>query len=143
MAHNFGKYAILGAITHYFEDEPTWYWKIQPPNSGVELKMAQFLQEYRLTRPDGSRELLTDIAIAHQEIALLFAGSNIPVDISKPVEDGGEALLKPGASIEDIKIVLSEMPQIMVFEIWMAIAEGNFGWGPTLRKPAGENDPSQ
>ena len=138
---NFGKYAILGPITYHFEFEPEWYWKIQPPNSGIELKMAQFLQENRhLVRPDGTRQLLTDIAICHQEIALLFAGTNIPVDPEKPVDKGGEPVLKVGATIEEIKAVLLEMPQVMIYEMWVAVAEGNFGWGPTLRK---DNAPSQ
>lgn len=128
----FGKYAILDAVTHTFEKEPEWFWKIKPPTSGDELKMSKFLVNNRSeVGSDGVRREYppTNTEIAYREIALTFAGTNIPAsDVA--VEDGGEPILKEGARIEAIEAVLAQMPHEMVLEIWDAVGDAVPRWGP-------------
>lgn len=128
---NFGKYMVVDGLTHNFEKEPDWYWKIKPPTSGDELAMSKFLAYSRsILKADGTREEYpaTWPEICHREIALLFAGTNIPRG-EKSVLEGGEALLKERASIEEIEAALHKMPHSMVLEIWQAIGDAVPGWG--------------
>ena len=93
----FGKYAILDEITHKFEQEPNWWWKIKPPTSGDELNMSKFFVQERVVKGvDGTVKEYppTSLEIAYREIALTFGGTNIPADIEKPVEEGGKPVLK-------------------------------------------------
>lgn len=138
MEISFGKYAIIDPVVHHFEREPKWYWKIKPVDSGAELDMAKFMVHRRTIRlTDGSTAELvpTNVEVQHREIALTFHSTNIPVDPEKPVEDGGDPVLKSGASVEEVEAMLRKMPQAMVDEIWDAIAEACPGWGnPAARK---------
>lgn len=133
----FGKYAICDTITHTLEKEPLWFWKIDPPTSGDELAMSRFLIQNRIEMgPDGVRRELppTNTEICHREIALTFAGTNIPADMDAPVEDGGEPLVKDKATIEMIEASLRQMPHLLVLEIWDALGEAVIGWGPARPK---------
>jgi hypothetical protein len=133
----FGKYAIFDEVKHQFSQEESWWWKIKPPTSGDELAMGKFMVNHRIeTGPDGVRREFppTNTEICHREIALTFAGTNIPVDSEKPVEDGGEAILKVGSSPEAIENILRQMPHTLVIEIWDAIAQSVPGWGPMRPK---------
>jgi hypothetical protein len=139
----FGKYAIFDEVKHDFKEEPEWYWKIKPPTSGDELAMSKFMVNHRIeTGPDGVRREYppTHTEICHREIALTFAGTNIPLD-EKPVEEGGDPILKPSDAIETIEAMLRKMPHPMVMEIWDAIAEAVPGWGP-MRPKVKSSSPS-
>jgi len=132
---NFGKYAVLQPVKYHFKKEPELWWQIKPPTSGDELEMARFLNGGKLTLGvDGTTRDAppTWLEVAHREIALTFDGTNIPMG-DQPVEDGGEPILKPGQSTDEIEAVLRLMPHEMVMEIWQAIGEAVPGWGA---KPA-------
>jgi hypothetical protein len=133
---NFGKYAIIDEITHHFKEEPEWFWKIKPPTSGDELEMSRFFVQGRVQQGvDGVRRDYppTNLEVCHREIALTFAGTNIPKG-DKAVEEGGDPILKDGAKTHEIEAVLRQMPQAMVLEVWGAIAEAIPGWGPAVPK---------
>ena len=141
---NFGKYAIFDEAKHVLEKEPQWWWKIKPPTSGDELAMGKFMVNHRIeTGPDGVRREYppTNTEISHREIALTFFGTNIPADPDKPVEEGGDPILKVGDNTETIEAMLRKMPHEMVIEIWDAIAEAVPGWGP-MRPKAKSSSPS-
>ena len=133
MTLNFGNYAILDPVVHHFEQEPDWWWKIKPADSGAELEMSKFLMHNRVfIRPDGTRVDLvpTNLEIAIQEIALTFGGTNIPKDPKAKVEDGGDPIIPVGTTTEQIKAILVRMPHAMLMEIWDAVGEANPEWGP-------------
>lgn len=130
---SFGQYAIVDEVTHHFEKEPNWYWKIAPVTSGMELEMSKFLAHRRLVMDrNGERADLppTSMEIAFREIAMTFAGTNIPEDPEKPVEDGGLPVLLDGASIQEVEVVLAKMPPVMMREIWAAVGKSYPFWGP-------------
>jgi hypothetical protein len=142
---NFGKYAIVDEIKHAFEEMPEWWWKIRPPTSGDELAISRFLVQARVEMgTDGVRREYppTNTEIAHREIALTFAGTNIPASETS-VEEGGEPVLKVGASLEDIEAILRQMPHTMVMEIWSALGEAVVGWGPLRNPKAKKNKPEE
>src|SRR5664279_1705515 len=128
----FGKYAVIDTITHVFEKEAGWWWKITPPTSGDELAMSKFMVNGRIEvgRDGTTREQPpTNTEIAHREIALLFGGTNISNE-EKSVEDGGTPIIKVGEPIEVIEAKLRQMPQAMIVEIWQAIGDAiPVGWG--------------
>jgi hypothetical protein len=136
---DFGEYAIIDEVKHQFAKMPDWYWSIKPPTSGDELAMSKFLVQNRTEiGPDGIRRELppTYTEIAYREIALCFGGTNIPAGgkKGKPVEEGGDPLLKENARVEQIEATLRKMPHEMVMEIWGAIADAVPGWGPQRPK---------
>ncbi len=129
----FGKYAIVDTATFHFKLMEKWWWKIKPATAGDELNLRKFFSEGRIVwAPDGShREYFPNLyEQAMREIALTFAGTNIPVNDEEPVEDGGAPLIKPGSSIEEIESVLRDMPTDLVMEIWDHIGQAVPGWGP-------------
>lgn len=133
---NFGKYAVIDAVTHNFKEEPEWFWKITPPTSGDELAMSRFfVQGHVVQGVDGVRRDYppTNLEVCHREIALTFGGTNIPKGDQK-VEEGGDPILAADASVEAIEVMLRKMPQAMVLEIWEAIADAIPGWGPASPK---------
>ena len=137
MAKSFGSYAIVEPVTHHFDKEDKWWWKITPPTSGDELNISKFLISARTELGiDGVRRDYppTNIEVAHREIALCFGGTNIPMDDEKPVEDGGDPIVKVGMHVEVIEAVLRSMPHEMVLEIWGALADAAPGWGPIRPK---------
>jgi hypothetical protein len=137
MAKSFGKYAVVDPVVHHFALEENWWWKIKPPTSGDELNLSKFTMQNRsIVGPDGVRREYppTNTEIMHREIALVFAGTNLPADTDKPVEEGGEPILDPKAKVEEVERVLADMPHEMVLEIWDAIGEACPGWGPALPK---------
>ena len=139
---NFGKYAILQPVTYYFRREPSLWWKFKPPTSGDELSMARYLNRGKLTlSADGpSREVPPSwIEVAHREIALIFAGTNITKS-EKSLEEGGEAILTVGMEPEEIEAILRLMPHEMVMEIWAAIGEHVPGWGGPPLEPLAEDE---
>jgi hypothetical protein len=86
----FGKYAIADDVTHDFEKEPQWHWKVRAVTTGMELAMSKFLNHRRLiSTPEGRAELPpTSMEIAFREVALTFGGTNIPL-LEKPIPIGG------------------------------------------------------
>ena len=100
--------------------------------SGDELAMQKFMAHNRHEiGADGvTREYPpTTMEVCHRELSLTFGGTNIPSDIGKPVAEGGEPVLKVGASLQEIENVLREMPPEMVIELWEALGEAVPGWG--------------
>lgn len=130
----FGSYAILKNVRHVFENEKGLWWDIRPPSAGDELSLTIFMSKGKATyRADGGLE--TEDApswldILFYQIALLFAGTNIPLDPEKSVSDGGKPFIAPKASVSEIQDSLKKMPMDMVSEIANAIAEAIPGWGP-------------
>jgi hypothetical protein len=125
---NFGNYAILDTVTHYFEKEPDWFWKIKPVHSGLELERSKFLLHNRVIETaDGVRRELppTWLEIAYREIALTFGGTNIPVS-----DEDDTPVLAEDASIQEIEKFLAEAPQGLVMEIWKALGAAYPKWGP-------------
>ena len=84
----------------------------------------------------------TTMEVCHRELSLTFGGTNIPSDVEKPVAEGGEPILKSGASLQEIENVLREMPPEMVMEMWEALGEAVPGWG-ILPKVKPSKDASQ
>ena len=128
----FGKYAVIDTVKHAFEKEPNWWWKIKAPTSGDDFEMNKFLFQGRsIVDIDGVRREFpaTSVEVAYREIALTFAGTNIPAEEDKPFEDGGAPILKEGASVEEIEAILRKMPQEMIEELWFAIGDAVPGWG--------------
>jgi hypothetical protein len=128
----FGKYAILSEVTHKFEKEPDWYWKIKPATSMDELQVAKLLSTEKFTiSADAERVNLrpTTLEIAVREIAVLFGGTNIPTSETDPAP-----ILKVGDSLDRIESVLLRMPREMVQEIWAALGECTPNWGPRKTK---------
>lgn len=129
---SFGKYAIAKPVTHNFEQEPDWWWKIKPVTTGMELEMSKFLNHKRLiSTAEGRVELPpTSMEIAMREIAFTFGGTNIPLDENNPVGDGGEPFIKEDASVEEIESALAQLPRDMFYEIWGAVGDAYPYWGP-------------
>ncbi len=141
---NFGKYAVLQPVEHRFEQEPDWVWRIKPISSGDELAMQQYLWQNRSIVTNGVREERPPVTmeIAHREIAMCFAGTNIPKTTNKddqivPVTDSNGTpipILSDGARIDEVETVLRRMPPAMVNEIWKKVGEVNPTWGPSTPK---------
>lgn len=137
MKNAFGKYAVIDAVTHNFEQEPDLWWKINPPTSGDELAISKYLVSGRVvTDADGERREYppTSTEIMHREVALLFGGTNIPLDPDKPVAEGGAPYIDAKMAVEIIEAKIRDMPHKMVIEIWEAIADAVPGWGPMRPK---------
>jgi hypothetical protein len=130
---NFGKYGFVGETKHMFDEEPQWYWLIKSITAGMELENSKFLAHRRLVMgPDGRTELPpTAMEVAFHEIALTFGGTNIPLDDSKPVEEGGEPIIPKDASMDVIMKALGTFPRAILMEIWRAIGQSYPFWGPT------------
>jgi len=125
----FGKYAVVANHRHEFLEEPTWWWDIKPVNSGMELEMSKFLAHRRvMLTKDGRTEMPpTAMEIGFREVALTFAGTNIP---ARPEDETGEPILKAGATVEQIEALLSDMPRPLFMELWRAVGESYPFWGP-------------
>ena len=126
MAINFGQYAILDGVTHNFEKEPSWWWKIKPVTSEMELAMSKFMA----CVDEPKNRMRAPMEIAFHEIALTFGGTNIPANPEKKVEDGGEPVVKVGMSTEEIEGIVGLMPPEMLMEIWGAVGRSYPYWGP-------------
>jgi hypothetical protein len=126
----FGKYALISPVTHQFDQEPEMFWIIEPPTSGDELALSQFLSIDRIVMlPDGTRvqRPAVNLEVAHREIALTFGGTNVEGEDGKPI-------LTKESTVDEIEAVLRSMPHDMVMEIWKAIADAVHGWGPVKAK---------
>ena len=135
----FGKYAILGTIEHRFEKEPDWYWKIKSISASDEIALQRFLWQRKVVTDGNSREEImpVNMEIVLREIALTFAGTNIPKyrdEDGKTVpvmqDDQLVPILREDASVEEIEAMLKKFPKDMVMEIWGAVGEANPTWGP-------------
>lgn len=140
----FGKYAVLEPIQYHFKEEPTLWWMIRPPTTGDELSMAKFLNRGKVvwSVEGAARDAApTWLEIAHREIAIAFAGTNIPAT-DTPVEQGGKPLIATTLDIPEIEVLIREMPHAMIMEIWRAMGEAIPGWGGGLNPnpPSRENE---
>lgn len=125
---DFGQYSVLEPIEYAFEKMPDWFWLIKAPTSGDELIITRFLNQGRVTAGlDGvSRDAPPSwLEVAYREIALTFAGTNIPKSKKDPTP-----VLKADAETSQVEHVLKAMPQPMVMEIWEAVRDHVPGWGP-------------
>jgi hypothetical protein len=135
---DFGQYTILENLEYEFQKMPDWYWIIKAPTSGDELTITRFINQGRVTAgADGvSRDAPPSwLEVAYREIALTFAGTNIPIS-----ETNDNPCLKPNASVADVEKVLKAMPQEMVMEIWEAVRDHVPGWGPKAETEEEEED---
>ncbi len=122
----YGSYAFISPVVYHFEREPEFTWTIKPITSGDELALSQFLSGDRIVLlPGGARvsHPAVNLEVAHREIALSFAGTNILGDDDKPI-------LVAGATPEEIEAVLKKMPHEMVLELWVAVGDAVPSWGP-------------
>ena len=141
----FGNYAVIDEVTHNFEKETSWWWKIKSPTSGNELSIAKFLVQGRAELGvDGVRREFppTNAEVMHREVALLFGGTNVPMS-ETPVDQGGEPILRKNAGTEEVEVALRMMPHPMVVEIWDAIGEACPGWGPLRSQKKMTQSPSE
>ena len=135
---NFGKYAILGPTVYTFKKEPDWHWKIKPPAIEEEIAISRFINTGSVTQKiDGiqKEQVRTTVEIAVEEVSLLFAGTNIPADVEKPVSEGGAPFVAADAEIYDVKEAVKRLPPDMLYEIWGQIGEVVPGWGPYNSSP--------
>jgi hypothetical protein len=135
----FGKYAVLDAVTHRFEKEPEWYWKIRSVSASDEIALQKLLYQRKVVTNGASREEIipVNMEIVLREIALTFAGTNIPKYREEegklvPVMVDGEVvpILREDASPDEVEAVLKKFPKEMVMEIWDAVGDANPTWGP-------------
>jgi hypothetical protein len=135
---NFGKYAVLTNSVHVFKEEPAWTWTFRPPTSADTLEYDRWQKENLIEAedPEGNKiYLYPDWAErAWRQLALSFGGTTIPENSDKPVAEGGKPILNRDASKEKILTVVKEMPDAMLFELWLALGEAFPFWGPTLTK---------
>jgi hypothetical protein len=135
---NFGKYAVIDPVTHTFEKEPGWWWKIKAPTAADELAVSRVLsRDQTRVEADGTRTTLltTTMEVALREVAVTFAGTNIPASETDPTP-----ILRTGASWEEVEAILKQMPREMLVEIWIAVGEAVPGWGPAKHnKPDPKN----
>jgi hypothetical protein len=130
-------YSIIDSTKHILEKNPEYYWEILPATAQHEMAMQKFLLQNRtVITPDGVKRDYppTVIEVALREISLVFGGTNIPADPEKPVEDGGEPILKMGDPLEKIEKVLTQFPTNLIDELWFAITAANPEWGTCPKK---------
>ena len=136
---NFGKYAIVDPVKHVFEQEPDWYWLIKPVTAAAELAVARILSTDKTrVEADGTRVSMmpTSLEIAIKEIAVTFAGTNIPTSETDPTP-----ILKESATLTEIETIVGQMPRTMVLELWKAVGEACPGWGSWKAKQQGDKEP--
>lgn len=124
---DFGKYAVLEPLEHNFKKEPDWYWRVNPPTSRDELELSRFITDGRVIQDkQGGQRIVsrTIVEIMLREIALTFAGTNLPKN------EEGDPVLTEKASVSQIENVLRQMPNEMVKEIWEFVGDHVKGWGP-------------
>ena len=128
----FGKYSIIDSTEYQFKEEPDWTWVVKPVTSGMELEMAKFMAHNRIVIIQGERheQPPTPLEVAFREIALTFESTTIPIDMDKPVSDGGKPILKDGASTTQVEQVLNQFPREMLMEVWRAVGQTYPYWGP-------------
>lgn len=135
----FGNYAILDTVEHRFEKEPDWFWRIKSVSASDEISLQRFLFQRKVVTNGNAREEImpVNMEIVLREIALTFAGTNIPK--YKQVEgelvlilenDEFVPILKENASVEEIEAMLKKFPKDMIMEIWDAVGDANPTWGP-------------
>ena len=123
---NFGKYAILDKITHYFKKEPDLYWTFRYATPTDELQMSKFYDIPRFVDDGngGQRERGPHwIEIMVHELAILFDETNLP-------DGDGNPILPKRAPVHQIEKLLKEFPEQLVEELWIALGEAVEGWGP-------------
>lgn len=134
---NFGKYAILSNAEYHLEQEPDWWWKFRPTTSIDDLEYARFLDEFYKThepRPDDW------VVAAWRQLAISFAGTNIPSDKDMEVVGQSVPILQVGATIDEVENVVKQMPLNLIAELWIALGKANPLYGPPSVK---ENQPEE
>ena len=142
---DFGKYGSTGQVTEYvFALEPDWLWCIKPATFNEERERDAFFSKFEIvtdkegeTRREGWP---TEWEMKAEEIWLSFAGTNMPVDVSKPlvpinkIETVSKNLRFPyGVRREKFMLILGELPMDMIREIHKAVIGVNLNWDPTSR----------
>src|SRR5690348_4144176 len=107
MKKTFGSYAIIDPLKYAFKREPEWYWLIKAPTAADELAVARILSTQRTrVELDGTRTDLLPLTleVAIREIAVTFAGTNIPTSETDPTP-----ILSKNTSWEQVEALLQEM----------------------------------
>ena len=128
---NFGNYAIIDEVTHTFSREPKWWWKFKPITARDELALQKYLYQNRVIEINGTRREYppTKMEIMLREIALSFAGTNIPKVNGETVEGGGKAFVSVSQNVEQIEAEIGRMPTILIEEIYQALYDATIEWG--------------
>ena len=128
---NFGNYAIIDEVTYTFLRQPSWWWKFKPITARDELALQKYLYQNRVIEINKVKREYppTKMEIMLRELALSFAGSNIPKNIDEPVEDGGKPFIGKGLTIEAIEAELGKMPPGMIEELYEALYQATIEWG--------------
>ena len=123
---SFDKYAVIEPYKHVFEKEPDLYWLIKPPTIKEEIALSRFYQEGRVKIWDSQRVVYpwSNIEIAIRQLALLFAGTNIPKEGSE------DPVLTDKSDLASIEKYLGSLPTPAVNELWKALGSSVPGWGP-------------
>ena len=142
----FSTYAVLTASEYHFKKEPKLLWRFRPAASRDELAMTTFATlEGNFPGPNGDTVVRYPniIEIAWRELAILFAGSNIPMSEISPedlekcaTQEEADKLiaalpcLPDNATVPQVEALLASMPHAMITEAWAALGDANPGWGP-------------
>jgi hypothetical protein len=121
----FEKYAIVSPVTHTFEKDPDYWWKIRPALLADEIELARFLQEGRVVIDEKGEKITFPWSIVESavfQLSTLFAGTNL-------VDEKGKELLPENAKREKVADVLKTFPTAVVLELWSALGEAVPGWG--------------
>ena len=138
---NFGSYAILDNVKYVFKKEINWYWMIKPPTAADELAVIKLLTTDRTRIEfDGTRvsTLPNSLEIAVREIAVTFAGTNIPTSETDPTP-----ILSEKSTWDKVEAVVQQMPREMVMELWQAVGEAVPGWGPAKASKSTERSETE
>jgi len=139
----FGQYAILDSKRYTLEKEPEWYWEFKVITSKDEVTYAQWQDAHvRHVEIDGRPVSLAPMGFeaAWYELAMSFAGTNIPGDDGTPI-------VKPEMSMDEKQEVLKTFPGDLLSELWLGLKSVYPFLGPRLTKPkeeegSTETDPS-
>jgi hypothetical protein len=139
MGSKFAGYAVLDAIEHKFEKAPDLNWWIKPPSVKEELALSRFFASTRdVINAEGKMDRYgwSQLDVAMEEIALLFAGTNIKAGDFDDTITGPEAdkpVLSQGVSLDEVKSFLTKLPYATVMEIFDAIGKSVPFWGPAQK----------
>lgn len=134
---NFGEYAIADEYEYHLAKMPDVWWKFKAVTSGLELSRSKFLLHNRVvTTPDGVQydQPPTSLEIAHRELALTYAGTNM-------VRRNGAPAIPENASVDAVENVLASFPPDLILELWEELARLFPRWGAasgTPREPVEE-----
>ena len=142
----FSNYAGNSPVEYHFKRDPGLKWYIKYATAHDEHAMMIFATSAGIfigTNGQPVTRYPNIVEIAWREIAILFAGTNIPaqeidqdlLDACATQEEVDKLVtalprLSNNATIDQVEALIGSMPQVMVVELWKALGEINPGWGP-------------